>query len=243
MKKGTVLKSLILAGILAMNTVATFASSGAGATVQQSSIRYSELFSPGWMWVDVNLQGTDFNTKDVYKISDAVSTNYDIVPQSLGTGDGDRHFEFGHYTINPNMDYIGDLEITIDGSVLTTGKDVTAKVKVINDVGATPKVTTDVTKISKKQLEQGVDITFQLENARFDTSCTAYRPRVSIIKNSNVYNMSVLPYCNAIRPNEIKFHIKAVNGVPFYVNELEIVFDSSSTNVNVPTMVKIPLTK
>ncbi|MGL5329534.1 MAG: hypothetical protein ACRDD7_09710 [Peptostreptococcaceae bacterium] len=53
--------------------------------------------------------------------------------------------------------------------------------------------------------------------------------------------LEVLPYCDSISSNRIKFYIKATNGVPYYRDALEFRIEGDATNSNVPMMVKLDI--
>lgn len=218
--------------------------SGASLVSKQSSVKYSDFLKDGggWQWVNLELKGAKFTTKDYSKLGPAITQNYDVQTQLIAPSDG-VNFEFGVYEPNPGIEYIDTWEITIDSSVLDIDHDLTVKIPVVNDLGVaeTPKIIASRTSVTKDELLNGFDLTLETTaGARFNTSCTAYAPRVSIIKTANMY-LEVLPYCDSISPYKIKFFIKASNGVPYYRDALEFRIEGDATNSNVPMMVKLDI--
>ena len=218
--------------------------SNASIVSDKSSVNYSDFLKNGGgeQWVNLELKGAKITTKDPYKLAKAITQNYDV-QTTLALPSHGTSFEFGVFAPNSGIEYIDNWEITIDSSVLDIDQDLTIKIPVVNDLGVaeTPKIVASKTSVTKDELINGFDLTLETPaNVRFNTSCTAYAPRVSIIKTANM-DLEVLPYCNGISPNKIKFYIKAMNGVPSYIDTLEFRMEGDATNSNVPMMVKLDI--
>ncbi|MGL5329535.1 MAG: hypothetical protein ACRDD7_09715 [Peptostreptococcaceae bacterium] len=71
--------------------------SGASLVSKQSSVKYSDFLKDGggWQWVDLELKGAKITTKDPYKLSGAITQNYDVQTTLVGTSDG-TNFELKH---------------------------------------------------------------------------------------------------------------------------------------------------
>lgn len=220
--------------------------SEASLVCKQDSVKYSDFFKEGggWQWVDLELKGAKFITKDYAKLGPAITQNYDVTTQLIAPSDG-VNFEFGVYEPNPGIEYIDTWEITIDSSVLDIDQDLTVKIPVVNDTGATvtPKIIASKTSVTKDELINGFDLTLETTNgARFNTDCLAYAPRVSIIKTANLRSLQVLPYCNDISPTRITFHIKAVNEIPYYRDTFEFRMEGDAIrNSSIPLLVKLDI--
>ncbi|MGL5347697.1 MAG: leucine-rich repeat domain-containing protein [Peptostreptococcaceae bacterium] len=220
--------------------------SGASLVSKQSSIKYSDFLKDGggWQWVDLELKGAKITTKDPEVFDKAITQNYDVQTTFALPPHG-TSFEFGVFAPNPGIEYIDNWEITIDSSVLDIDQDLTIKIPVENDIGTTvtPKIVANKKSVTKEELLNGFDLTLETINgAKFNTSCMAYGPRVSIIKTANLRALQVLPYCNDISSNRITFHIKAVNGIPSYSDTLEFRMEGDALiNSKVPLMVKLDI--
>ena len=265
MKK--IVKSLVVSSVIVASSTASFAAtipqdsitklentttlvkqitSNVKLYSDQESVKYSKFIENGGgeLWVKLTLDGAEFNTKDPYKIKNAISQNYDI-KTSLAVGNDGKSIEFGVYEPNADIEYIENWEITIDSSVLTSDSNATVKIPVINDTmySSTPKIITDKTSVTVEELENGFNITLEATNgALFNTRCSGGYLRQSMMRTSNI-DIYPLAYCNGLYSTKVKFFIKALNGVPSSRDALEFRIEGDATNSTVPLIVKLPIVR
>ncbi len=220
--------------------------SNATLTADQSSVKYSKFLENGGgeLWVKLTLNGAEFNTNDPYKIKESISQNYDI-KTTLAVGNDGKSIEFGVYEPNANIEYLESWDITIDSSVLTSDSDVQVKIPVVNDIiyTSTPKVKVDKTSITLDELKNGFDITLETTNgAMFNTRCSGGFIRQSIMRTSNI-DIFPIAYCDGIESTKVKLHIRALNGVPSYKDELVFRIEGNASNSTVPLIVNLPIVR
>ena len=251
------MNSLLITGLVVFNATTVFAaipqdvtaieqreSTLATLKAEQASVNYSNFLKNGGgeVWVNLTLEGAQFNTNDPYKIKDAITQNYDI-QTTLAVGNDGKSIEVGVYKPNAGIEYINNWEITIDSSVLTCDNDVTVKVPVLKDIPTvnTPKVITDRKSITVKELEEGFTITLEgINGAYFNTGCLGGFIRKSIMRTSNIA-VNPVPYCDGLNSNKVKLHIKSLNPVPSYRDVLEFRIEGEATNSPVPLLVSLPI--
>lgn len=251
------MKSLLITGIVASNATAVLATTPQNVRVleqrvatsatlkaEQASVNYSNFIKNGGgqLWVNLTLEGAQFNTNDPYKIKDAITQNYDI-ETTLAVGNDGKSIEVGVYKPNAGIEYINNWEITIDSSVLTCDNDVTIKIPVLKDMPTvnTPKVITDKQSITVKELEEGFILNIEgINGAYFNTGCLGGFIRKSIMRTSNIA-VNPIPYCDGLNSTKVKLHIKSLNPVPYYRDVLEFRIEGEATNSPVPLLVSLPI--
>ncbi|MEG2338839.1 MAG: hypothetical protein RSB66_07130 [Clostridium sp.] len=214
---------------------------------QVSTVRYSDMVKgDGVINFNVFLpSGVKLTTTDPYVFSDALTQNYDI---SISEG---VHFNKDNFSINVNwanqgIKYLGDWVININGSVFTDGKSRTLTIGVVNDLVSvgTPRITTNVDKgVTRAQLNQGFDLVMNIENAKFNTICFGSYIRQSIINTSGIRGINPVAYCNALKPNQVKMRVQAMNGVESWRTHFEFKIEGNASNSKVPITVRIPIVK
>ena len=251
------MNSLLVTGLVVFNATTVFAAIPQDVTAieqrettlatlkaEQESVNYSNFLKNGGgeLWVNLTLEGAQFNTNDPYKIKDAITQNYDI-ETTLAVGNDGKSIEVGVYKPNAGIEYINNWEITIDSSVLTCDNDVTIKIPVLKDMPTvnTPKVITDKQSITAKELEEGFIINLEgINGAFFNTRCNGDFIRQSIIRTSNIA-VYPLAYCDGLDSTQVKLYIKALNGVPADSTKLEFRLEGEATNSPVPLLVSLPI--
>ncbi|WP_297523013.1 hypothetical protein [uncultured Clostridium sp.] len=207
------------------------------------SVDYSQMIrGEGSINLKVDLpRGVKLTTTDPYKFSDAIKQNYDI---SISEG---VHYSKEYFTINVNwansgIEYVGEWVMNIDGSVFTDGKDRKLAIEVNNDLYVgTPTITTNMTNgVTVQQLNQGFDLVMDIDNAKFNTACFGGFIRVSMMNTSGLGIYPVV-YCNALKPNQVKMRVQAMNGVESWRPEFEFKIQGDATDSAVPITVKIPI--
>lgn len=265
MKK--IVKSLVVSSVVLASSTASFAAtmpqgslgalqnatslerqitSNVTLTADQSSVKYSKFLENGGgeLWVKLTLDGAKFNTNDPYKIKDSISQNYDI-KTTLAVGNDGKSIELGVYQPNANIEYLENWDITIDSSVLTSDSDINVKIPVINDIvyTSTPKVKFDKTSITLDELKNGFDITLETTNgSMFNTRCSGGFIRQSIMRTSNI-DVFPIAYCDGIDSTKVKLHIRALNDVPYYRDELVFRIEGNASNSTVPLIVNLPIVR
>ena len=112
MKKNKIITSLLIAGVLAVNSSTVFAatlpqnlnsleqqiSSKVTLKSDQASVDYTNFIKNGGgeQWVKLTLEGAKFNTNAPNKILKAITQNYDVKTSLLLGNDG-KSIEFGVY--------------------------------------------------------------------------------------------------------------------------------------------------
>ena len=251
------MNSLLITGLVVFNATTVFAaipqdvtaieqreSTLATLKAEQASVNYSNFLKNGGgeLWVNLRLEGAQFNTNDPYKIKDAITQNYDI-QTTLAVGNDGKSIEVGVYKPNAGIEYINNWEITVDSSVLTCDNDLTIKIPVLKDIPTvnTPKVTTDRQSITVKELEEGFILNLEgINGAYFNTGCLGGFIRKSIMRTSNIA-VNPVPYCDGLNSNKVKLHIKSLNPVPSYRDVLEFRIEGEATNSPVPLLVSLPI--
>ena len=123
--------------------------------------------------------------------------------------------------------------------------DIKTTLAVGNDIiyTSTPKVKVDKTSITLDELKNGFDITLETTNgAMFNTRCSGGFIRQSIMRTSNI-DIFPIAYCDGIESTKVKLHIRALNGVPSYKDELVFRIEGNASNSTVPLIVNLPIVR
>lgn len=261
MKTNKIINSLLLAGVIAVNSSTAFAStlptnvnlvneqSYSDVTLKsdQQSVDYTNFIKNGGgeQWVKLTLDGAKFNTNDPYEIKNAISQNYDITTSLLVGNDG-KSIEFGVYEPNAGISYLPNWEITIDSSVLTSDTDATIKIPVNYDMNTstTPKVITSKQSVTINELKNGFTLSLtSTGGAVFNTNCLGNNIRLSLMQTANI-PVYALTYCDLDLTN-VSFFIKALNDIPDSATEFTFRLEQERNAVlsSVPLIVKIPIVR
>lgn len=259
MKKHKIIKSLLLAGVIAINSSTVFAatlpqnvnlleaqvSSEVTLKSDQQSVDYTNFLKNGGgeQWVKLTLDGAEFNTNDPYKILSAITQNYDIKTSLLVGNDG-KSIELGVYEPNDGISYLPNWEITIDSSVLTSDTDASIKIPVNYDMNTqtTPKVVTSKESVTIDELKNGFELSLTATGgAVFNTDCLGNNVRLSLMQTANI-PVNAYTFCDLDLTN-VSFFIKALNDIPDSATEFTFRLEQGRNAVlsPVPLIVKIPI--
>ncbi|MEF9951794.1 MAG: hypothetical protein RR840_08500 [Clostridium sp.] len=212
---------------------------------QVSSVRYSDMLKgDGIINFNVYLPtGVKLTTTNPYTFSNALTQNYDI-SISEGVHSSKDYFSINVNWANQGIQFNGDWVMNINGSAFTDGKARTLTIPVVNDLAnvATPKITTNVDKgVTVKQLTQGFDIVMNIQNASFNTVCSGSYIKRSILESCGIRGLKVDAYCSGLKPNQVKFRVKATNGIESWRTHFEFKIEGEASNSSLPITVKVPI--
>lgn len=215
-------------------------------TPSKTVVTYSDLVEgDGMVNIDFDLKGVKLTTTNPSTFSKSVKQNYDICFSASPGYNGDK-FNINVNWSNPGIMYNGDWVIDVKGDVFSDGKDRRFVIQVMNDLGqvGAPKITTNVDKgITRKQLTEGFDLEMEITGAQFNTACLGNYIRVSMMQSSGIRGLNPMAYCNALKPNKVKFSVQAPNGVESWRTHFEFKLEGNATNSSVPISVRIPIIK
>lgn len=256
MKKRNLITTLMITGILAVNSATAFAAepvSGMPVMEQQASqeavlksdqqsVLYTNFTKNGGgeQWVKLTLEGALFNTGDPNEIKRAISQNYDIQTTVAVCNDG-KSIELGVFAPNAGIKYLPDWDIRIDASVLTSDSDMSVRIPVIDDVDPyAPNVITSKKSVSRNELEHGFDLDLQgVRGVQFNTSCLGNNVRLSIMNTANIPVMAIT-YCD-YDSTHMSFQVQALNPIPLYTNVFTFKIQGNAANAKEPITVSIPI--
>ncbi|WP_195428121.1 hypothetical protein [Clostridium sp. D46t1_190503_E9] len=261
MKKNKIITSLLVAGVLAVNSSTVFAatlpqnlnsleqqiSSKVTLKSDQASVDYTNFIKNdgGEQWVKLTLEGAKFNTNDPNKILKAITQNYDVKTTLLLGNDG-KSIELGVFEPNAGIEYLDNWEITISSSVLTSDTDASIKIPVNYDMNTstTPKVITSKKSVTVSELKNGFELPLTaIGGAVFNTDCIGNNVRISLMQTANIPVMAYT-FCD-INLTNASFFIKALNDIPESATEFTFRLEQERNAVlsPVPLIVKIPIVR
>ncbi|CEO35084.1 hypothetical protein [Paraclostridium sordellii] len=262
MKRKRIIKSLLLvAGVLSISSTSVFAdaipqtpisleqktSSKVALKSDQKSVNYSNFIKNGGgeQWVNLTLDGAEFNTSNPNEILKAITQNYDVKTTLSVSNDG-KSIELGVYEPNAGIEYLDNWEITIKSSVLTSDTDASVKIPVNYDINTstTPKVITSKQSVTIDELKNGFELPLTaIGGAVFNTDCIGNNVRLSLMQTANI-PVTAYTFCDLDLTN-ISFFVKALNDIPESATEFTFRLEQERNAVlsPVPLIVKIPIVR